>query len=218
MNKLKQYKSQIFTFITIFLLVTYGIFPALTTANTLINILGFIGLVLLSGWGLLELKELITPTEGGLVDKDELKEAQEMKDKFQTLAGIKPHNSQKGTNDLVDVLMKAEQIKKDGFPPESESIPVNSFPITKIKLNEDSDPLASVPMSRVSNEAKQKMAEIAKKDISERLEVQTKQFIESGMGTVIDQLTNEVLSASVDETKISIVNKIKPKRKPKTTK
>jgi hypothetical protein len=218
MNKLKKYQKQIVTFITIFLLVTYGIFPALTAANTILNILGFVGGLMLLVWAGLELKEYVTSTDGGLIDKDELKEAQEMKDKFQTLAGIKPHNSQKGTNDLVDVLMKAEQIKKDGFPPESESIPVNSFPITKIKLNEDSDPLASVPMSRVSNEAKQKMAEIAKQDISERLEVQTKQFIESGMGAVIDQLTNEVLSASVDETKISIVNKIKQKRKPKTTK
>jgi hypothetical protein len=150
--------------------VTYGIFPALTAANTILNILGFVGALLLFVWAVLELKEYVTSTDGGLIDKDELKEAQEMKDKFQTLAGIKPHNSQKGTNDLVDVLMKAEQIKKDGFPPESESIPVNSFPITKIKLNEDSDPLASVPMSRVSKAAKQKMAEIAKQDITARLE------------------------------------------------
>jgi hypothetical protein len=121
-------------------------------------------------------RETTNPTEGGLVDNEELKEAQEMKDKFQTLAGIKPHNSQKGTNDLVDVLMKAEQIKKDGFPPESESIPVNSFPITKIKLNEDSDPLSDIPLSRISTEAKKKMAEIAMKDLSDRLEETTSKF------------------------------------------
>jgi hypothetical protein len=100
----------------------------------------------------------------------------DLKDKFQTLAGIKPHNSQKGTNDLVDVLMKAEQIKKDGFPPESESIPVNSVPITKIKLNEDSDPLSDIPLSRISTEAKKKMAEIAMKDLSDRLEETTSKF------------------------------------------
>jgi ABC-type multidrug transport system fused ATPase/permease subunit len=84
MNKLKQYQKQIVTFITIFLLVTYGIFPALTTANTLINLVGFVGLVLLSIWGLLELKELITSTEGGLVDKEELKEAAKMAAKPKT--------------------------------------------------------------------------------------------------------------------------------------
>jgi hypothetical protein len=100
----------------------------------------------------------------------------DLKDKFQTLAGIKPHNSQKGTNDLVDVLMKAEQIKKDGFPPESESIPVNSVPITKIKLNEDSDPLSDIPLSRISTEAKKKMTEIAMKDLSDRLEETTSKF------------------------------------------
>jgi arginine exporter protein ArgO len=84
MNKLKQYQKQIVTFITIFLLVTYGIFPALTAANTLLNIVGFVGLVLLSFWGLLELKELITSNEGGLVDKEELKEAAKMAAKPKT--------------------------------------------------------------------------------------------------------------------------------------
>ena len=58
MEKLNKYRKQIVTFITIFLLVTYGIFPALTAADTLLNILGFVGSLLLLGWGALELVEL----------------------------------------------------------------------------------------------------------------------------------------------------------------
>jgi putative Mn2+ efflux pump MntP len=63
MNKLKQYKSQIFTFVTIFLLATYGIFPALTAANTIYNIIGSIGLLLLVVWGALELYNCFIPFE-----------------------------------------------------------------------------------------------------------------------------------------------------------
>jgi hypothetical protein len=49
-------------------------------------------------------------------------------------------------------------------------------------------------MSRVSKQAKQKMAEIAKQDISDRLDAQTKQMLESELGPVIDQLAKEVLA------------------------
>jgi hypothetical protein len=63
MNKLTQYKSQIFTFVTIALLMTYGIFPALTAANTLLNIVGSIGLLLLLVWGALELYSCFIPLE-----------------------------------------------------------------------------------------------------------------------------------------------------------
>ena len=63
MNKLTQYKSQIFTFVTIALLMTYGIFPALTAANTLLNIVGSIGLLLLLVWGALELYSYFIPLE-----------------------------------------------------------------------------------------------------------------------------------------------------------
>ena len=63
MDKLKQYKSQIFTFVTIALLMTYGIFPALTAANTLLNIVGSIGLLLLLVWGALELYSCFIPLE-----------------------------------------------------------------------------------------------------------------------------------------------------------
>jgi hypothetical protein len=100
----------------------------------------------------------------------------ELKDKFQTLAGIKPHNSQKGTVDLVEIMKRVDEIKKEGFLPQSESLPVDSVPITKIKLNEDNDPLGDIPLSRVSKEGKQKMAEIAMKDISNRLEETTSKF------------------------------------------
>lgn len=51
MDKLKQYKTQIFNAITIFLIVTFAIYPGLTAANTLMNILAGIGLLLLIVWG-----------------------------------------------------------------------------------------------------------------------------------------------------------------------
>lgn len=58
MNKLKKYQKQIVTFITIFLLVNYGIFPGLTMANTFVNIISAIGAGLLIVWGLLEIKSV----------------------------------------------------------------------------------------------------------------------------------------------------------------
>ena len=56
MEKLKKYQKQIVTLITIFLLVTFGIYPGLTMANTFINIISGIGALLLIVWGLLEVK------------------------------------------------------------------------------------------------------------------------------------------------------------------
>lgn len=56
MEKLKKYQKQIVTLITIFLLVTFGIYPGLTMANTFINIISGIGALLLVVWGLLEVK------------------------------------------------------------------------------------------------------------------------------------------------------------------
>ena len=58
MEKLKKYKKQIVTFITIFLLLTYGIYPCLTMANTFANILGGIALGILILWGILEVKDV----------------------------------------------------------------------------------------------------------------------------------------------------------------
>jgi purine-cytosine permease-like protein len=59
MKKISKYKQQIATFVTITLLVTYGIFPALTAANTFLNILGGIGALLFLIWGGLELYQYI---------------------------------------------------------------------------------------------------------------------------------------------------------------
>ncbi len=91
-------------------------------------------------------------------------------DTFQTLAGIKG----KQTHSLsVDELKK--EFENTEFPAPDPSIPVVTAKLTTIGGNYgDSDPLASVPMSRVSKKAKQKMAEIAKQDISENLEEKTK--------------------------------------------
>ena len=63
MDKLKKYQKQIFTFITIFLLLEFGIFPCLTMANTFANIVGGIALGILILWLGIELYELIkTPS------------------------------------------------------------------------------------------------------------------------------------------------------------
>jgi hypothetical protein len=58
MQKLKKYQKQIVIFITISLLLTYGIYPCLTMANTFANILGGIALMILILWGLLEVKDV----------------------------------------------------------------------------------------------------------------------------------------------------------------
>jgi hypothetical protein len=103
----------------------------------------------------------------------------EFKDDFQKLAGIKPieTTSELPTNvttkklneQIVEALLKAAENSE--FPKPDESIGVRTTKIGTIDTNfGDSDPLASVPMSRVSNEAKQKMAEIAKEDITIQLE------------------------------------------------
>ena len=51
MNKIKQYKKQIFAFITIWLLLEFGVYPCLTMANTFANIVGGIALLILVLWG-----------------------------------------------------------------------------------------------------------------------------------------------------------------------
>jgi hypothetical protein len=111
------------------------------------------------------------------INESALTEALKFREQWQTIAGIKPHNKEaapfnphnnKLNENIIDELKRDFQNSK--FPPESESIPVQSFPITKIKFNGDSDPLGDVPMSRVSNEGKKKMAEIAKEDINKQVE------------------------------------------------
>ena len=77
---LKKYKEQIFNIITIFLILEFAIYPGLTTANTFLNILAGIGLLLLIVWGGLALYNYVRSGDGGIVDKDELKEAQKILD------------------------------------------------------------------------------------------------------------------------------------------
>jgi CDGSH-type Zn-finger protein len=111
----------------------------------------------------------------------------EFKDDFQKLAGIKPietTTSELPTNvttkklneQIVEALLKAAENSE--FPKPDESINVRTTKIGTIDTNFDSDndPLASVPMSRVSKQAKQKMAEIAKQDITIQLEKNVGKF------------------------------------------
>jgi hypothetical protein len=86
---LKKYKEQIFNIITIFLILEFAIYPGLTTANTFYNIMAGIGLLLLIVWGGLALYNYVRTNEGGIVDKDELAEAQKMYD-AQTKPKSKP--------------------------------------------------------------------------------------------------------------------------------
>jgi hypothetical protein len=77
---LKKYKTQIFNIITIFLILEFVIYPGLTKADTVSNILAGIGFLLLIVWGGLALYSYITSDKGGIVDKEELKEAQKILD------------------------------------------------------------------------------------------------------------------------------------------
>ena len=70
MDKIKKYKKQIFTFITIWLLLQFGVYPSLTMADTFANIVGGIALLLLLIWGGLALYDWAnSPDES----KDEVK-------------------------------------------------------------------------------------------------------------------------------------------------
>jgi hypothetical protein len=63
MDKIKKYKKQIFTFITIWLLLQFGVYPSLTMANTFANIVGGIALLLLLIWGGLSLYDYVKSDE-----------------------------------------------------------------------------------------------------------------------------------------------------------
>jgi len=147
----------------------------------------------------------------------------EFKDDFQKLAGIKPietTNSELPTNvttkklneQIVEALLKAAENSE--FPKPDDSINVRTTKITTIDTNfgNDNDPLATIPMSRVSKEGKKKMAEIAKEDIKinteakadklasifpevvELTDEEIKAKLESELGPVIDNMAKEVLS------------------------
>ena len=101
----------------------------------------------------------------------------EAKEQFQKLAGIGQPK-----NEIDPEIWKyiADKVSKEGFPEPDPSIPVTTAKLTTIETKfEDYDPLTSVPMSRVSKEAKKKMAEIAKEDIKEQVEKQASIFPES---------------------------------------
>jgi hypothetical protein len=141
-------------------------------------ILGFVLIATLSVFGVINLYKQINK-----LPETETTNEFEFKDDFQKLAGIKPIetiDSELPTNlttkklneNIVEALLKA--VENSEFPKPDETINVRTTKIGTIDTNfdNDNDPLASVPMSRVSKEAKQKMAEIAKKDIQRQLDEQ----------------------------------------------
>ena len=106
------------------------------------------------------------------------------KDTFQKLAGIKPTNPNDelrqiivknnifAKEQIVEALLKAAENSE--FPKPDESINVRTTKIGTIDTNfGDSDPLAQIPMSRISTEGKKKMAEIAKEDITKQVEIES---------------------------------------------
>ena len=109
-------------------------------------------------------------------------------DAFQKLAGIKPTNPNDEVREMlaknkrlnskeqiIDALVKAAENSE--FPAPDESINVRTEKVYTVQTTfEDSDPLAQIPMSRVSKEAKQKIAEIAKEDINNQVEKNVSKF------------------------------------------
>ena len=118
----------------------------------------------------------------------------EFKDDFQKLAGIKPietTTSELPTNvttkklneQIVEALLKAAE--NNEFPKSDDSINVRTTKITTIDTNfGDNDPLATIPMSRVSSEGKKKMAQIAKEDIKITTEAKAKELISKELATL----------------------------------
>jgi hypothetical protein len=119
------------------------------------------------------------------------------KDTFQKLAGIKPietTTSELPTNvttkklneQIVEALLKAAENSE--FPKPDETINVRTTKITTIDTNfGDNDPLATIPMSRVSKEGKHKMAQIAKEDIKINTEAKASEFISKELITIPKQ-------------------------------
>ena len=125
-----------------------------------------------------------TPSEDGF----------EFKDDFQKLAGIKPYSTaslnvptnvttKKLNEQIVDALLKAAENSE--FPKSDESINVRTTKITTIDTNfGDNDPLATIPMSRVSKEGKKKMAQIAKEDIKITTEAKANELTSKELLTI----------------------------------
>lgn len=129
-------------------------------------------------------------------------EAEKFKEQWQNLAGIGTPKPAHNTELLKEL---ADKWSKDGFPESDQSIPVSTTKITTIDTNfgSDNDPLASVPMSRVSKKAKQKMAEIAKEDITKQLEQNAERFVEQVESKLPDEMRKAMIEAPM----------VKPKRK-----
>ena len=136
------------------------------------------------------------------INENTLTEAEKFKEQWQNLAGIGTPKPAHNTELLKEL---ADKWSKDGFPESDQSIPVSTTKITTIDTNfgSDNDPLASVPMSRVSKQAKQKMAEIAKEDITKQLEQNAERFIEQVESKLPDEMRKAMMEAPM----------VKPKRK-----
>ena len=146
-------------------------------------------------------------------------DAERFKEQWQKLAGITPVNPNDeireilvknniiGKQQIIDALVKAAENSE--FPKPDESINVRTTKIGTIDTNfgNDNDPLASVPMSRVSNEAKQKMAEIAKQDITNQLEQNAERF-----ATLTDVQPESKLPVEIEKAMMEAPI-VKPKRK-----
>jgi hypothetical protein len=131
--------------------------------------------------------KLIYDIQQSKKEEKQLEDVFEAKEQFQKLAGITPvdkndeireilvKNNLNSKERIIEEMMKAAQNSE--FPAPDQSIPVVTAKLTTIDTKfEEYDPLASVPMSRVSKEAKKKMAEIAKQDISNQLEQNAEKF------------------------------------------
>ena len=120
MDKLKKYKKQIVTFITISLLLTYGIYPCLTMANTFANILGGIALMILILWGLLEVKDVYTR---------EAEEERIFKEQWE-------QHIQKQMKEMDKMNKQNESLKKKSNPKQFDSVKSDEpFVKTKNKTN-----------------------------------------------------------------------------------
>ena len=136
------------------------------------------------------------------INENALTEAEKFKEQWQNLAGIGTPKPAHNTELLKEL---ADKWSKDGFPESDQSIPVSTTKITTIDTNfgSDNDPMVSVPMSRVSKQAKQKMAEIAKEDITKQLEQNAERFMEQVESKLPDEIRKAMLEAPI----------VKPKRK-----
>jgi len=123
------------------------------------------------------------------------------KDTFQKLAGIKPvevdtndtafkiflKNNAEGKQKIIEALLKAAE--NNEFPKSDDTLNVRTTKIATIDTNfGDNDPLAQIPLSRVSKEGKQKMAEIAREDIRINTEAVTNEIIYKGLYTPLDDM------------------------------